>query len=75
MAGDASDGWRTPYVIVMLLLGVLLIGAFIYWEHIFSRPLMPLFIWKDKNFCLVRVYPLPSYHSLLSVLPHMINTY
>ncbi|TFK99464.1 major facilitator superfamily domain-containing protein [Pterulicium gracile] len=28
----ASQGWRTPYVIVLLILGVLLVGVFQFWQ-------------------------------------------
>jgi len=50
LAGDAPDGWRTPYVIALLVVGVVLIAAFIYWQSIFKYPLMPLGVWRDRNF-------------------------
>lgn len=53
LAGDAPQGWKTPYVIVLLILGILLIGAFIYWQSVYSTPLMPLYVWRDRNFSLV----------------------
>ncbi len=53
LAGDASNGWQTSYVIAMLIVGLLMIGAFIYWQSVFKHPLMPLSIWKDRNFTLV----------------------
>lgn len=37
----------------MLVLGVLLLVAFAYWETVYSHPLMPPHIWKDRNFTLV----------------------
>ena len=53
LAGSAPDGWRSGYVVVLLLVGVFLIGAFIYWQSICSHPLMPLFVWRDRNFTLL----------------------
>ena len=53
IAGDAPNGWKTSYVLVLLILGVLLIGSFIAWENFCECPLMPLHIWKDRNFTLV----------------------
>ena len=53
LASDAPNGWATSYVIAMLIIGVLMIGACIYWQSIFKHPLMPLSIWKDRNFTLV----------------------
>lgn len=49
----AEQGWRTPYVLALLIVGILLIFAFIYWESIFAWPLMPMHIWKDRNFSLL----------------------
>ncbi|KAL4791774.1 major facilitator superfamily domain-containing protein [Aspergillus venezuelensis] len=53
LTGTATQGWATPYVIVLLALGVFLIGAFIFWQSIYKFPLMPLYIWNDRNFSLV----------------------
>ncbi len=53
LGGDSPDGWRTPYVIVLLILGVLMIFGFVYWETKFKYPLMPMWIWKDRDFTLL----------------------
>ncbi|KKY15944.1 putative aminotriazole resistance [Phaeomoniella chlamydospora] len=53
IAGDAPEGWKTPYVIVFLILGVFLIVGFVAWQGFFKHPLMPLYIWKDRNFSLL----------------------
>ena len=53
LAGDARDGWSTPYVPALLVIGVIFIAGCIYWQSIFKHPLMPLGIWKDKNFTLL----------------------
>ncbi|GAM43152.1 hypothetical protein TCE0_047r17728 [Talaromyces pinophilus] len=53
LAGDAPQGWKTPYVIVLLILGILIIGAFIYWQSVCASPLMPLYVWRDRNFSLL----------------------
>ncbi|KAG9246350.1 major facilitator superfamily protein [Calycina marina] len=65
-AGDASDGWSTPYVIVLLVLGLLLIGAFIAWEGYCRFPLMPLRIWRDRNFSLINIVVLLGFMSFTS---------
>lgn len=52
--GDtAPQGWKTPYVLALLIVGLLLIIAFVFWECWFKYPLMPMGIWKDRNFTLV----------------------
>ncbi|KAK5263904.1 hypothetical protein LTR96_010779 [Exophiala xenobiotica] len=53
LAADAPDGWRTPYVIALLVVGLALVGGFVYWQSVFRYPLMPLKVWKDRNFSLV----------------------
>lgn len=53
LASAAPQGWKTPYVIALLVVGLVLIGGFIYWQTIFQYPLMPLKVWKDRNFSLV----------------------
>lgn len=53
-SGDtASQGWKTYYILVLLIVGVLLIIAFVIWENYVKYPLIPMGIWKDKNFSLV----------------------
>ncbi|MCJ1285540.1 hypothetical protein MMC26_004880 [Xylographa opegraphella] len=53
LAGNAPQGWRTPYIPVFLVVGVLTIATFLYWESIFTTPLMPLHIWRDRDFSLL----------------------
>ncbi|KAK5951882.1 hypothetical protein OHC33_007175 [Knufia fluminis] len=53
LAPDAHNGWSTPYVIAMLIVGIILIAAFLYWQSIFKHPLMPLRVWRDRNFSLL----------------------
>lgn len=49
--GDtAPQGWTTPYVLALLIVGLVLMIAFVVWEIYFPYPLMPMHIWKDKNF-------------------------
>ncbi|KAJ5195225.1 uncharacterized protein N7498_008663 [Penicillium cinerascens] len=53
LAGDAPDGWRTGYVLALFLVGFFLLVAFIYWQSVATNPLMPLWVWKDRNFALL----------------------
>jgi MFS family permease len=55
LANTAPQGWRTNYVIALLVIGIVLIAMFIYWQSIFKHPLMPLHVWKDRNFTLLNV--------------------
>ncbi|KAI0536244.1 major facilitator superfamily-domain-containing protein [Xylaria digitata] len=47
--GHAPDGWRTPYIYVTLIIGVLFLGAFVYVEGwVASQPLLPAELFKPK---------------------------
>ncbi|KAK7928328.1 aminotriazole resistance protein [Apiospora marii] len=50
---DSPQGWSTPYIIAFLALGPLLLVAFVWWETRFSYPLMPMGVWRDKEFSLL----------------------
>lgn len=52
LADTAPQGWKTNYVLALLIVGIALMAAFIVWENYFPYPLVPLGIWKDRNFSL-----------------------
>ncbi|KEF61443.1 uncharacterized protein A1O9_03009 [Exophiala aquamarina CBS 119918] len=53
MGGDTTGGWGSSYVIALLVVGVVLSVGFVYWQSVFRYPLMPLAVWRDRNFSLV----------------------
>jgi len=53
LGSDAAQGWKTPYVLVLLILGILLIAAFIVWEIKYEHAMIDMKIWLDKDFSLV----------------------
>lgn len=57
MAGDAPQGWKTPYVIVLLVLGVILIAAFVVWEIKYPYSIIDMNVFKDRDFSLVSINP------------------
>ncbi|KAI1820715.1 major facilitator superfamily-domain-containing protein [Xylaria intraflava] len=47
--GHAPNGWRTPYIYVTLILGVLFLCAFVYVEGwVAAQPLLPSELFKPK---------------------------
>ncbi|KEY74196.1 hypothetical protein S7711_00355 [Stachybotrys chartarum IBT 7711] len=50
-----ADGWRSAHVIAMMIIGFLLLVAFVYWESYWPHPLMPLHVWRDRTFSLLIV--------------------
>jgi MFS family permease len=55
LASDAPQGWKTPYVLVLLLLGLLLIAAFVVWETKYPYAMIDMAVWKDRDFSLVSI--------------------
>lgn len=53
LAGDAPNGWKTPYVLVLLLVGLLLIGGFIVWELKYTYAIVDMNVFRDRDFSLV----------------------
>lgn len=53
LAGDAPHGWKTSYVLVLLILGLFLIGAFIVWELKYPYAIVDMNVFKDRDFSLV----------------------
>ncbi|KAJ5605710.1 hypothetical protein N7510_008491 [Penicillium lagena] len=53
LAGDAPSGWRTGYVLALFIVGIILLACFLYWQSRARHPLMPLWVWKDRNFSLL----------------------
>lgn len=53
LAADAPDGWKTGYVLGLFIVGFFLLVAFLYWQSVAKYPLMPLWVWRDRNFSLV----------------------
>lgn len=52
LGATAERGWSTSYVIALLVIGVVLLVAFVPWENFYMYPLVPMGIWKDRNFTL-----------------------
>ncbi|CAN9466922.1 unnamed protein product [Alternaria alternata] len=53
LGGDAPNGWKTPYVLVLLILGIMLIAAFIVWEIKYPYAMIDMKIWYDRDFSLL----------------------
>lgn len=53
LVSTAPHGWATGYVLALLIVGLALIAGFLVWETMYKYPLMPMYIWKDRNFSLL----------------------
>ncbi|RMY05233.1 hypothetical protein D0868_06519 [Hortaea werneckii] len=47
---SAPQGWKTGYVLALLIVGLFLLVTFVVWDCYYKFPLVPMDIWKDRNF-------------------------
>lgn len=47
---QARFGWSSPAVYLPLVMGVLCLSAFLWWEHRAPAPMMPLWLFRVRNF-------------------------
>jgi EmrB/QacA subfamily drug resistance transporter len=57
-------GWESPVVYLPLLVGVLALGAFFWWEARAPRPMMPLGLFRVRNFWVGNVATVGIYSAL-----------
>lgn len=46
-------GWETPHTYIILIVGILMIVSFIFWELYVTNPVLPPSIWTRKGFTAV----------------------
>ena len=49
IAGGATSSWNTAHVIAPLVIGVLCVPVFVFWEMRAPRPLVPFHLLKDRG--------------------------
>jgi EmrB/QacA subfamily drug resistance transporter len=57
-------GWSDPRVAIPLVVGILLLLAFLAWEHRSPTPMMPLYLFKIRNFAVGNLTTLTLYAGL-----------
>lgn len=64
-SSHAPEGWATPYIYVLLVTGVLLLGGAVYVEGwVANQPLLPFDLFKVKSMTPLMIALLFSYGSL-----------
>ncbi|WWC61208.1 uncharacterized protein I303_103788 [Kwoniella dejecticola CBS 10117] len=76
-AQSAPNGWRTSYIIALLVVGIVLTTAFFFWEHhVATRtehlPLMRLALWTRANGKLAALY-FTSFMIIMGFFPALYN--
>lgn len=50
LSSGGDYGWSTPFIIALLVVAVALLVAFVVFQKFISYPIMPLSLWKLRNF-------------------------
>lgn len=50
LSSGGEYGWSTPFIIALLVVAVVLLAGFVVLQHYISYPIMPLSLWKLRNF-------------------------
>ncbi|KAK7204953.1 major facilitator superfamily domain-containing protein [Myxozyma melibiosi] len=74
-SGVASRGWGEPYVIALLVVGVVLFAVFVAWESKAAHPLMPLYIWKYPRFALCMLIVACGFMNFLGVINYYLTLF
>jgi MFS family permease len=67
LAATAPYGWQTDHIMAFICFGIILMIGFVVWQGLSCNPLMPLHVWKDKNFSLASAAIVMAYRSLLTI--------
>jgi EmrB/QacA subfamily drug resistance transporter len=59
-----NHGWSDGRVSIPLVAGIVLLVAFVVWEHISSHPMMPLHLFRSRNFTVGNLTTLALYAGL-----------
>ncbi|KAJ5279852.1 permease of the major facilitator superfamily [Penicillium angulare] len=65
-------GWGTPFIIVLLILAVGFLVGFTILEKYISNPLMPLSLWKIRNFAGLWIAGFTCYGSYQNVIYYIV---
>jgi EmrB/QacA subfamily drug resistance transporter len=61
---EPRRGWSSPTIFVPLVAGVVIIAAFVWWEHHTTNPMLPLGLFSRRNFTFANVETLAVYAGL-----------
>lgn len=66
LSGGGVYGWNQPFIIALLVVTVLLLVGFVVLEKYISNPIMPLSLWKLRNFAGLWIAGFSMSHALPS---------
>jgi len=61
---EPTRGWGDPSIVVPLVVGLMLLGAFVWWERRAAEPMLPLGLFSLRNFSFANLETLTVYAGL-----------
>jgi len=65
---EPRRGWGDPLILATLCLGLFLLAAFVWWEEHASHPMLPLRLFRSRNFTAANVETLFAYGALSTLI-------
>ncbi|KAI9041458.1 permease of the major facilitator superfamily [Aspergillus affinis] len=72
LSGGGVYGWSQPFIIVLLILAVAMLVGFVLLEKYISYPIMPLSLWKIRNFAGLWIAGFTCYGSYQNVIYYIV---
>jgi len=61
---QGNFGWNSPVIYLPLILGVVLLGVFLWWQRVAAHPMMPLSLFTIRNFAMGNIATTAIYAAL-----------
>ncbi|PLN77519.1 MFS transporter [Aspergillus taichungensis] len=74
LSGGGVYGWGQPFIIALLVVTVLLLVGFVVLEKYISNPIMPLSLWKLRNFAGLWIAGFTGYGTYQNVIYYIVLT-
>ncbi|KAJ5105003.1 hypothetical protein NUU61_002350 [Penicillium alfredii] len=72
LSSGGSYGWGTPFIIALLVVAVLLLVGFVVLEKYIGNPIMPLSLWKIRNFAGLWIAGFTGYGTYQNVIYYIV---
>lgn len=72
LSGGGVYGWGQPFIIALLIVCVLMLVGFVVLEKYISNPIMPLSLWKIRNFAGLWIAGFTGYGSYQNIIYYIV---
>ncbi|KAG2355276.1 major facilitator superfamily domain-containing protein [Suillus spraguei] len=74
VTSGSTDGWKSPVVLILLIISIIMIAGFLYWETLLpaDRAAIPPRTWFYNNFSVLIMWQTVFHWSVMSTAVHML---